>query len=72
MFDQFDDDSNGFIEKSEMSILIKKTFPLSKEQLELNAIMKKAKANKENSKPMAKLFGDYVINLAGDADAIYD
>ena len=66
-FTFFDEDNNGYIAKSEMTVLLKKVFAKSPEAKALE----KADKNKKNEPSLADNLGDWKNNLTGDIDAIY-
>jgi len=68
LFDKFDDDKNGFMEKSELSVLIKQVFKQTKEDKKLD----KAKEKPKNKEKLSKIMADYMVNVDGDIDAVWD
>lgn len=69
IFDKFDEDKNGFLEKSELAVLIKQVFKKSE-----NAKKKeKAKDKKKNQEKLSVIMKDYLKNFEnGDVDEAWD
>lgn len=68
LFDQFDENKDGFMEKKEMAVFIKKTFKKTKAQKQKEA----AATKPANLKPLSEFLGSYKENIDGDIDALWD
>ena len=67
LFNKFDDDKNGFLEKSELAVLIKFVFktPAAAKAKE------KAKNKSSNKQSLKDLLGKYSQNFSKDLDELY-
>lgn len=67
VFKRFDDDNNGFLEKSELAVLIKHVFKTPAEVVARNAAMKKP----SNKKSLKEILGNYADKFTKDLDVMY-
>lgn len=67
MFEKFDEDKNGFLEKSELAVLIKHVFKTPADVKARQAAQNKA----SNKKSLKELLGDYASHFNKDLDEMY-